>query len=108
MRRIFAFILLLIYFSLSTGFVVSMHYCMNRFDSAQLGSSHKDHCHKCGMHNDGCCRDEVAVIKLQTAHMSSELTPSDFSIVAVEVIHWTSIFHSPEQLLQKNNRIAPD
>ncbi|MFL5740789.1 MAG: hypothetical protein ACJ75B_11265 [Flavisolibacter sp.] len=72
MKKILAAGLLLLYFTVSTGFIISLHYCMDRFDSAQLGSSQSDKCPKCGMHKDGgCCHDDVKVIKLQTAHMAA-------------------------------------
>jgi len=69
MKRVLASLLLLVYFTVSTGFVVSLHYCMDRFDSAELGRSAAGKCQKCGMHKDGCCHDEVKVVKLQLAHV---------------------------------------
>jgi len=61
--------------------MVCMHYCMDRFDSAQLGSSENEKCHKCGMHKDGgCCRDEVKVVKLQTSHLVSQINTPDFPL----------------------------
>jgi len=81
MKKFLAVILLLVYFTVSTGFVVCMHYCMDRFDSAQLGSSENEKCHKCGMHKDGgCCRDEVKVVKLQIAHLASQIDTFDFPL----------------------------
>jgi hypothetical protein len=108
MRKIFAFILLLFYFSFSTGFVLSMHYCMNRLDSAQLGSSNDDQCHKCGMHKDGkCCHDEVAVVKLQTAHMAADLSSPDFSILGAATINTRFFFALSENILHKQAHINP-
>lgn len=40
---------------------------MNKLASTQLFASNKSECGKCGMHtdeSDGCCRDEVKVVKL--------------------------------------------
>ena len=68
MKRLLAFIVLFIYTCVSTGFTVSTHICMNKQQSVQLGAVKDDVCNKCGMHTDesnGCCRDEVQVIKLQ-------------------------------------------
>ena len=68
MKRLLAFLLLLIYFTVSTGFVVSMHYCMNQFAAVQVGATAQEQCSKCGMHtadSGGCCREEVMVVKLQ-------------------------------------------
>jgi hypothetical protein len=87
MKKALASIVLLIYFAVSTGFVLSVHYCMDRFDSAQLGTSASDKCAKCGMHKDGgCCRDDVKVVKLQTSHMASQLISSEFSLPAAQII----------------------
>ena len=68
MKKLLASILLMIYFTVNTGFVVSMHYCMDKIDSVQIGAVENEKCNKCGMHtedSDGCCRDEVKVLKLQ-------------------------------------------
>jgi hypothetical protein len=68
MKQLLAAILLMIYFTVNTGFVVSMHYCMDKIDSVQIGAVESEKCNKCGMHaedSDGCCRDEIKVLKLQ-------------------------------------------
>ena|ERR1700694_388341 len=73
MKKVLAFLMLLVYVTVSTGFVVSMHYCMDRFDSVQLGQSASDKCHKCGMHkHQGCCHDDVKMVKLQLTHMAAK------------------------------------
>lgn len=56
------------YLFVSTGFMVSTHYCMGRVDGVQLGAVKEKTCSKCGMHTEdasGCCRDEIKVVKLQ-------------------------------------------
>jgi hypothetical protein len=88
MKKILASILFLVYFAVSTGFVVSMHYCMDRFDSAQLGASGNDKCPKCGMHKDGgCCRDVVKVVKLQTDHIVAPATTLLLPMPVAEPLH---------------------
>lgn len=73
MKKLLAAILLSIYFFFSTGFVVSLHYCMDRLASAQVGTSLGDKCDYCGMQKDGhCCRDEVRVVKVQSLHLAAE------------------------------------
>ncbi|GAB4092422.1 hypothetical protein GCM10028786_13480 [Flaviaesturariibacter terrae] len=59
--------ILVSYFTVSTGFVVNMHYCMDRFHSWQLGSTDSDKCATCGMSvkKNKCCHDQVKVLKLQ-------------------------------------------
>ena len=95
MKKALAAILLLVYFTVTTGFSLSVHYCMDRFDSAQLGTSADDKCHKCGMHKDGgCCRDEVKVVKLQTSHIAAQAVVQETSLVVVEIID-TEFFLTP-------------
>ena len=68
MKSFFASILLITYLLSSTGFVVSTHYCMGKVDGLQLGAVKEEKCSKCGMQtedSDGCCRDEIKVLKLQ-------------------------------------------
>ena len=68
MKRFITSILLVTYFLVSSGFAVNMHYCMNKFHSWEIGTADEDSCNKCGMNtskSNGCCRDEVKVVKLQ-------------------------------------------
>jgi hypothetical protein len=68
MKKALALILLLVYFVVSTGFTVNLHYCMDRFHSWELGASNQEACATCGMKtsdSEGCCRDEVKTVKLQ-------------------------------------------
>lgn len=78
MKRTLAAILLLLYLTLNTGFVVSFHYCMDRLASSGLGHSSEKKCGKCGMENgtNKCCRDEVRLIKLTTDHLQSKAAVS--------------------------------
>jgi len=84
MKRILLLLVLLSYFLVSSGFTVSLHYCMDRLDSAEIGSTNEKKCSKCGMHKDGgCCKDEVVMVKLQTNHLPSTVLISDFSMPAL-------------------------
>lgn len=61
---------------------------MNRLDSAELGAVEADTCGKCGMHvedSNGCCRDEVKVVKLSTDHFASYVV-SAFSAATTAVL----------------------
>lgn len=83
MKKLAASILLLVYFAVTTGFVVSVHYCMNKLDSVELGYSAKTECGKCGMNtakSQGCCKDEVQVVKLSADHQASKTQVPDFSL----------------------------
>ena len=68
MKKGLATILLLVYFAFSSGVVINLHYCMDKLDSSRFGAAKSDICQKCGMHKDdanGCCHDEVKLIKIQ-------------------------------------------
>ena len=82
MKRVLTAILLLIYFTVTTGVVVSLHYCMDRFDSVRVGTDASDECGNCGMHKgeNECCWDDVEMVKLQSAHMAVPFAAPDFSI----------------------------
>lgn len=88
MKRALASILLLIYFCVSTGFVVSMHYCMNQLDTVTVGAADMEKCGKCGMHtedSDGCCREEVKVVKLQQDQQVAKLLMPSLSLAPIEL-----------------------
>lgn len=68
MKKATASILLLLYFVVSTGFVVSVQYCMDKANGVELVETAHKECGKCGMTikiNDGCCKDDVKVLKVQ-------------------------------------------
>ena len=63
-----AFIALVCYLGVSSGIVINYHYCMNRLASTRFFATEKKYCSKCGMHtkkSNGCCHDEVKVVKMQ-------------------------------------------
>ncbi len=67
MKRVWVTILLLVYFTVSSGFVVNLHYCMGDLAEVELGHSDAKECGKCGMpvkQKAGCCQDEVKVLKI--------------------------------------------
>lgn len=76
MKKILSVLILLVYLSVSTGFVVSRHFCMGRIDSVQLGEADSDVCSRCGMHkgDNMCCHDEISVLRLDNEHFTSKWT----------------------------------
>jgi len=56
------------YLVVTCGVVVNFHYCMDRLASTSLFVSQGKKCGRCGMEiheSNGCCRDEVQVIKMK-------------------------------------------
>lgn len=55
------------YFVVSCGMVINFHYCMDRLASTSFFGSQDKKCDQCGMDihaSDGCCRDEMQVLKM--------------------------------------------
>ena len=68
MKKIIAFISFVCYFAVSCGVIINSHYCMNSLASVHLFETSVHTCGFCGMdihESNGCCRDEVKIVKLQ-------------------------------------------
>ena len=110
MKRGIAAILLLLYIAFSSGVVISFHYCMDDFDSLQLGAVKAEVCGKCGMHTtnaNGCCNDEVKIFKIQDDQQVSAVS-FKFSTPDVIITHlpaWDEIsqVNSTHQLFLNNH-----
>ena len=88
MKKVFAAIVLLAYFTVSTGFTVNLHYCMSQFASWDIGHSENEKCGTCGMKvkkSSGCCKNEVKVVKLQQDVISAPAVTYNFSIAALSI-----------------------
>lgn len=103
MKKVLAFISLVVYMCVSTGFAVSTHYCMNKQRSVELGAVQKDFCEKCGMlkkESHGCCRDEIKVVKLQQDTQVAKLLLPSFNLalpVAFTSAHLLTPFYNFSQ-----------
>ncbi len=85
MKKVLISIVLLCYFTVSSGVIINFHYCMNRLASTELFAFKGERCGKCGMHaeeSNGCCRDEVQVVKMDD---DQKITPDfAFKLAALE------------------------
>ena len=84
MKKVSVILLAILYFAISSGMIVNMHYCMNRFSSAdfELAGSKKQ-CETCGMNkakSHGCCHDEIKLVKLQDDQNRQSLGSFDVSV----------------------------
>lgn len=101
MKKGIAFILFIFYFAFSSGVVINLHYCMNKFDSSKFGAAKSDVCGKCGMHTEdsnGCCHDEVKVIKIQDDQQVSSINVK-FTTPGITGIVYS---HNVDQLINNN------
>jgi hypothetical protein len=65
LKKLLAISLAVVYLAISSGIVVNFHYCMGEIAEVALGNQSSDKCGNCGMENDGCCHDDVKVVKIQ-------------------------------------------
>ncbi|MEO8174014.1 MAG: hypothetical protein ABI581_13055 [Sediminibacterium sp.] len=69
MKRSAVAILAIIYFAISTGVVVNIHYCMGKMSSVKLQAWVPSSC-GCGKKMEskkGCCKTELKVVKIEDA-----------------------------------------
>lgn len=75
---------------MSCGVIINSHYCMNKLDSTGFFAEAAEVCNKCGMHIDdsnGCCRDEVKIIKLdEDQKVAAQNTFTIPSLEAIETV----------------------
>jgi len=98
MKKGIAAILVTLYFAFSTGVVINLHYCMERFDSLQIGATKSDVCGKCGMHTDssnGCCHDQVKIFKITDDQLFAGL---NYQFTAPVAINNSSTLFADEPL----------
>jgi hypothetical protein len=79
MKRISVTLLAVIYFAISSGVVVNMHYCMGRLSSVKMQSWSANTC-ACGKKTEPkkkCCKTELKVVKLEDAQKAAY---ADFAI----------------------------
>ena len=83
MKKVTVAILAVIYLAVSSGVVMTLHYCMGKIASVDV--MHKsDKCGKCGMNfTDGCCKDEFKIVKLSDSH---QLISNDIKIPAAVAV----------------------
>lgn len=64
MKRSITFILTLVYFVVSTGFIVNVHYCAGKLSSIKIEQKIKKCC--CKKQHKGCCKTEQKLVKLSS------------------------------------------
>lgn len=81
MKKVIISILALVYFTVTCGVVINFHYCMDRLASTTFFGSESTKCGQCGMdihQSDGCCRDEVQVVKMNEDQNKTSVTVYEF------------------------------
>lgn len=75
MKRIIVSIIALIYFTVSSGMIMNVHYCMGKVSTIQINQVPDERC-ICGLpkketSSKGCCKTEFTVVKLADTHKAS-------------------------------------
>ena len=119
MKKVLASISVLIYFAMTCGVIVNLHYCMGRVQSVDFYGAEKKVCDVCGMslkNTHGCCKEEVKILKLHDDQNKAQASysiksidvtatvPSDFIVTSISNIGKTSHFndHSPPLLTRQD------
>lgn len=82
MKKLIASISYLCYFVVSSGLIINSHYCMDRLASVHLFETAAETCGLCGMNtheSNGCCRDEVLVVKMEQDQDRMPVTVAAFA-----------------------------
>jgi hypothetical protein len=87
---------------------------MNRLASAQLFATEKNFCDKCGMHtkkSNGCCHDEVKVVKLLQDQNTNSITdyhlPSLNAVVTIPSQFIAASFYNINEQKHFHNHSPP-
>ena len=75
MKKVLIAITALVYFTVSTGATVNLHYCMGKLMSWDLSAKADGNCGTCGMKKQGhkgCCNDEQKTFKVDKDQKVSE------------------------------------
>ena len=84
MKRFFALILSIVYFTLSTDAAVNIHFCSGEIESIHINATSQICCCGSGEMSKDCCKDENLVLELdtdQTFLSIQNVVPEQFEII---------------------------
>ena len=70
MKKAAIAIIAVLYFGVSSGIAMEIHYCMGKRSGMDFYGEQKDKCGKCGMSGKkaGCCNDEFKFLKINDSY----------------------------------------
>lgn len=68
MRKLLTILLAFIYITTTSGVVITTHYCMGEIAGHAIGVNDTHLCGVCGMSNEGCCHDDLSLLKVNDDH----------------------------------------
>lgn len=109
MKRILVSIIALIYFTFSSGMVMSVHYCMGKISDIQVNQVPEERC-ICGMSkketsSKGCCKTEFTMVKLADTHKASS---ASYDIQTPVVLVSRSLSQLEAPLYYTNTKVYSD
>lgn len=108
MKKIFIFILAVVYLAASTGVMMKRHYCMSRLVGWSLSQQQDDMCSTCGMDKKdkkGCCNDETIKLKISDDQQSN-FTAVHFESPVYPVVHEYMVYEPSILISYRHNYIA--
>ena len=118
-KKLVVILLLVVYAASAVGTTINMHYCMNKISDWSFSNKKKDKCAKCGMSNNGCCKDEKKEIKISSDQQKAEYAQNVKFNIGVLINHqftfptknlfsinksYLAYLHSPPLILQENKQ----
>ena len=99
MKRFFALILSIVYFTLSTDAAVNIHFCSGEIESIHINATSQICCCGSGEMSKDCCKDENLVLELDT----DQTILSVPNIVPEQYVIINFLFNPISLLIEKNN-----
>lgn len=91
MKKAAAILSFILYLAATCGIVINSHYCMKKLVSVHFYEQKAKSCGLCGMDmhdNNGCCHDEVKVVKL----VQDQLTTDAFVLTSPQALPASVIY----------------
>lgn len=103
MKRLLTLIVTIIYFCISSGFVMSVHYCMGKVNKINVEIVPSKSC-ICGKKEmKGCCKTESKFVKLTDIHQA---TNADVSIIKTFHIVPVSYTNNNANVISINTKLV--
>ena len=97
MKKLIVAFVAVLYFTVSSGVVVNLHYCMGKLSSTKIDVLAKNLCGCKTKKSGGCCKTTHKLLKIEDTHKAS------FSSYSIETPLSPSIIHTTEtQSFSKN------
>lgn len=113
MKRIAAFILLMLYFVTSTGGTMHYHYCMGELANSSFWGEKQKKCGKCGMEksekeNNGCCKDEQQWVKIEDDQKGTaqfEIPKLQLAVISLVLFYYHSFAIQENTLIPESKAL---